>query len=219
MSWEETRVERLAQHLAKTFYGSPVPVRRLVGRRRARRRRRAGAGHAGPAEGARSDPRRRTGKGFYLLKDFPTAREAGPRSCGACATSTAALKDRGRHVLIVSPRLSIPEDAQEGDLRRRVRAARRRRDHADPRRAPAPAPRPDRIDDAADAPAGARDARPDGGRDRAPVSKVFAAAQDVRRGRLPRGPRREGADVAEGGRARVRAARASRSTTSAATRS
>ena len=25
MSWEETRVERLGQHLAKTFYGSPCP--------------------------------------------------------------------------------------------------------------------------------------------------------------------------------------------------
>ena len=98
-----------------------------------------------------------------------------------------------------------PRRGQEGDLRRRVRAARRQRDRKAPRGPPAP-PARRRHRRGLDAAAGARDARPDGRRDRAPRLEGLRLAQDVRRDGVLRDPGGEGADVAQGGRARVRAA-------------
>ena len=112
LTWEESRVERLAQHLAKTFYGSAVPygvwsvVEGLV------------------VDGAPSpetrDPVRALeailaapGKGFYLLKDFPTGAEGQPDIVRRMRDLYRAAKDRGKHVLFVSPRLSIPEEAKK----------------------------------------------------------------------------------------------------------
>src|SRR5271154_1390812 len=72
LSWEETRVERLAQHLAKTFYGAPCPygVWSVVD----------GLVVDGVALPNTQDPLAALeailaapGKGFYLLKDFPAS--------------------------------------------------------------------------------------------------------------------------------------------------
>ena len=122
-SWEETRVERFVQHLAKTFYGQPVPF-----------------GSWSIVDGLIVDgipvPETRdplkaldailqaSGKGFYLLKDFPTSPDGRPEVVRRLRDLYRGLKDRGRHVLLVSPRLMIPEDAKKGDLRHRVRAPR-----------------------------------------------------------------------------------------------
>ncbi|HTR03918.1 MAG TPA: AAA family ATPase [Thermoanaerobaculia bacterium] len=110
LSWEEPRVERLAQHLAKTFYGAPCPygvwsvVDGLVV-------------DGNPVPDTR-DPIKAleailaaNGKGFYLLKDFPTAGR--PETVRRLRDVYRGLKDRGRHVLIVSPRLAIPEEAKK----------------------------------------------------------------------------------------------------------
>jgi SpoVK/Ycf46/Vps4 family AAA+-type ATPase len=110
LSWEESRVERLAQHLAKTFYGAPCPygvwsvVDGLVV-------------DGAPVPGTQ-DPLKALeailsaqGKGFYLLKDFPTVGR--PEIVRRLRDLYRALKDRGRHVLLVSPRLAIPEEAKK----------------------------------------------------------------------------------------------------------
>ena len=204
-SWEEPRVERLVQHFAKTFFGQPVPfgvwsvvdgllVDGMPGSR-----------HPRPAEGARRDP---PGVGEGLLppqgfpvlvglaaRDHPAAPRPLPRAEGprpARADPFAAAEH--------------PRGPEEGDLRHRVRAARRSRDHAHHRRERPPPPRPGVDRRPGDEASRARDARADGGRDRPPARKGLRAAQDVRRVALSGGPRREGADVEEGGRARVRAA-------------
>ena len=110
MSWEETRVERLAQHLAKTFYGAPCPygVWSVVD----------GLVVDGAPVPDTQDPLRAleailaaSGKGFYLLKDFPTSGR--PEIVRRLRDLYRALKDRGRHVLFVSPRLAIPDDAKK----------------------------------------------------------------------------------------------------------
>jgi SpoVK/Ycf46/Vps4 family AAA+-type ATPase len=110
-TWEESRVERLAQHLAKTFYGSPSPygVWSVVD----------GLVVDGTAVPDTHDPLRAleailasAGKGFYLLRDFPTS-NGRPEVVRRLRDLYRALKDRGRHVLLVSPRLSIPEEAKK----------------------------------------------------------------------------------------------------------
>jgi SpoVK/Ycf46/Vps4 family AAA+-type ATPase len=111
-SWEETRVERLAQHLAKTFFGQPVPC-----------------GSWSVVDGLLVDgvpvPDTRdplkaldailqaSGKGFYVLKDFPTTPDGRPEIVRRLRDLYRGLKDRGRHVLLVSPRLLIPEEAKK----------------------------------------------------------------------------------------------------------
>jgi SpoVK/Ycf46/Vps4 family AAA+-type ATPase len=111
-SWEETRVERAAQHLARTFFGTPVsygawtivdgltidgapvpntrePIAAL------------------DAILAKSD------RGFFLLKDFPAVMDGRPEVVRRVRDAYRALKDHGRFVLFVSPRLVIPEDAKK----------------------------------------------------------------------------------------------------------
>jgi AAA+ superfamily predicted ATPase len=112
LTWEESRVERLAQHLAKTFYGAPASygvwsvVDGLVV-------------DGNPVPGSQ-DPLKAletilaaSGKGFYLMKDFPTAGDGRPEIIRRIRDLYRALKERGRHVLFVSPRLAIPEDAKK----------------------------------------------------------------------------------------------------------
>ena len=112
LTWEETRVERLAQHLAKTFYGSPSAygiwsvVDGLVV-------------DGNPVPGTQ-DPVRAleailasSEKGFFLLKDFPAATDGRPEIVRLLRDLYRALKDRGRHVLLVSPRLAIPEEVKK----------------------------------------------------------------------------------------------------------
>ena len=196
----------------------PCPLRRLVGRRRPRRRRRRRCPTRGTRCKALEAILAAPGKGFYLLKDFPT-HDGRPEIVRRLRDLYRALKDRGRHVLLVSPRLAIPEDVKkeiyvveyelpddneiaqilDGHLRRRLGSA---------------------IDEPAHAPAGARDARPDGRRDRPRRLQGLRRAQDAstRPAFLEVLAEKEQMST-QGGRARVRAARASRSTTSAATRS
>jgi SpoVK/Ycf46/Vps4 family AAA+-type ATPase len=112
LTWEETRVERLAQHLAKTFYGAPSPygVWSVV----------EGLVVDGMPVPETQDPVRALeailaaqGRGFYLLKDFPTGADGRPEIVRRIRDLYRALKDRGRHVLFVSPRLAIPEEAKK----------------------------------------------------------------------------------------------------------
>ncbi|MGH9398769.1 MAG: AAA family ATPase [Thermoanaerobaculia bacterium] len=110
-SWEESRVERLAQHLARTFYGTPVPL-----------------GIWSVVDGLLVDgipvPDTRDpvkaleailqaqGRGFYVLKDFPMG-GARPEITRRLRDLYRGLKDRGRHVLLVSPRLQLPEEVKK----------------------------------------------------------------------------------------------------------
>jgi SpoVK/Ycf46/Vps4 family AAA+-type ATPase len=112
LTWEETRVERLTQHLAKTFYGAPVPygVWSVVD----------GLVIDGTPLPNTEDPLRALEailasqeKGFFILKDFPTTSDGRPEIVRRLRDLYRALKDRGRHVMIVSPRLTIPEDLKK----------------------------------------------------------------------------------------------------------
>jgi AAA+ superfamily predicted ATPase len=111
-TWEESRVERLTLHLAKTFFGSPVPcgIWSVVD----------GLVVDGVPVPDTRDPLRvleailqATGKGFYLLKDFPTAGNGRPEIVRRLRDLYRGLKDRGRHVLLVSPLLALPEEAKK----------------------------------------------------------------------------------------------------------
>ena len=112
LTWEETRVERLTQHLAKTFYGAPVSygVWSVVD----------GLVVDGAPVPNTQDPLRAleailasSEKGFFILKDFATSSEGRPEIVRRLRDLYRALKDRGRHVMIVSPRLTIPEDLKK----------------------------------------------------------------------------------------------------------
>jgi AAA+ superfamily predicted ATPase len=111
-TWEEARVERLAQHLAKTFYGSPVPlgVWSLVD----------GLVVDGNPVPETRDPVKALeavlsaqGKGFYVFKDFLGSNDGRPDVVRRLRDLYRALKDRGRHVLLVSPRLMLPEELKK----------------------------------------------------------------------------------------------------------
>jgi len=111
-SWEEPRVERLVQHFAKTFFGQPVPygVWSVVD----------GLLVDGMPVPETRDPLKvldailqASGKGFYLLKDFPSSSDSRPEIIRRLRDLYRGLKDRGRHVLILSPRLNIPDDLKK----------------------------------------------------------------------------------------------------------
>ncbi len=111
-TWEESRVERLAQHLAKTFYGQPAPlgVWSVV----------EGLVVDGSAVPDTKDPVKALeailgahGKGFYVLKDFLAASDGRPEIVRRLRDVYRALKDRGRHVFLVSPRFGLPEEVKK----------------------------------------------------------------------------------------------------------
>ncbi|HYK42265.1 MAG TPA: AAA family ATPase [Thermoanaerobaculia bacterium] len=111
-SWEEPRVERLVQHFAKTFFGQAVPfgVWSVVD----------GLLVDGMPVPDTRDPLKAldailqaSGKGFFLLKDFPTSAETRPDIVRRLRDLYRGLKDRGRHVLLLSPRLNVPEDLKK----------------------------------------------------------------------------------------------------------
>jgi len=111
-SWEEARVERVAQHLAKTFYGAPAPfgIWTVVD----------GLVVDGVPVPDTRDPLRvleailsASGRGFYLLKDFPTSPDGRPEIVRRLRDLYRGLKDRGRHVFLLSPRLVLPEEAKK----------------------------------------------------------------------------------------------------------
>ena len=111
-TWEEGRIERVVAHFAKTFYkqaasygvwsivdglqidGKPVPDTR------------------DPLQ-ALSAIIGGSGPGFFLLKDFPAVMDGRPEVTRRLRDTYRALKDKGRFVFLVSPRLSIPEDAKK----------------------------------------------------------------------------------------------------------
>jgi SpoVK/Ycf46/Vps4 family AAA+-type ATPase len=110
-SWEESRVERLAQHLAKTFFGTPVPlgIWSLVD----------GLVVDGVPVPETRDPVKALeailhaqGRGFYVMKDFPAV-GGRPEITRRLRDLYRGLKERGRHVLLVSPRLLLPEEAKK----------------------------------------------------------------------------------------------------------
>ena len=111
-SWEEPRVERLVQHFAKTFFGQAVPfgVWSVVD----------GLLVDGMPVPDTRDPLKAldailqaSGKGFFLLKDFQASTEARPEIVRRLRDLYRGLKDRGRHVLILSPRLNLAEDLKK----------------------------------------------------------------------------------------------------------
>ena len=111
-TWEETRVERLIQHFAKTFYGDPAPygLWSIV----------EGLTIDGQAVPNTHDPLAALeailageGKGFFVLKDLAGAADGRPEIVRRLRDIYRALKDRGRHVILVSPRLVIPDDAKK----------------------------------------------------------------------------------------------------------
>ena len=111
-TWEEGRVERVVAHLAKTFYKQPSTygVWTIVD---------------GLQEDGRPVPETRDplhalsaimagkGPGFYLLKDFPAVMDGRPEVTRRLRDTYRALKDKGRFVFLVSPRIVIPEDAKK----------------------------------------------------------------------------------------------------------
>ncbi len=112
LTWEESRVERLAQHLAKTFYGTPSAygVWSVVD----------GLVVDGNPIAGTQDPLRAlesilasSEKAFYVLKDFPATTDGRPEILRRLRDLYRALKDRGRHLLLVSPRLAIPEELKK----------------------------------------------------------------------------------------------------------
>lgn len=111
-TWEESRMERLAQHLAKTFYGQPAPlgVWSVV----------EGLVVDGRAVPDTKDPVKALeailaaqGKGFYVMKDFLAASDGRPEIVRRLRDVYRALKDRGRHVFLVSPRFGLPEEVKK----------------------------------------------------------------------------------------------------------
>lgn len=111
-TWEETRVERLVQHFAKTFYGPPVPygLWSIV----------EGLTMDGVPVANTHDPLAALevilageGKAFFVLKDLAGAADGRPEIVRRLRDIYRGLKDRGRHVILVSPRLMIPDDVKK----------------------------------------------------------------------------------------------------------
>ncbi|HYB54261.1 MAG TPA: hypothetical protein VEG84_10370, partial [Thermoanaerobaculia bacterium] len=95
-TWEESRMERLAQHLAKTFYGGATSfgVWSVVD----------GLVVDGSPVADTRDPVKALeailaaqGTGFYVLKDFLAASDGRPEIVRRLRDLYRALKDRGRH--------------------------------------------------------------------------------------------------------------------------
>jgi hypothetical protein len=111
-TWEEGRVERVVAHLAKKFYSKPARfgVWTVVD----------GLIEEGKAVEDTRDPLRAieavmagSGPAFYLFKDLPGVMDGRPELTRRLRDAYRALKDHGRFVFLVSPRLSIPEDAKK----------------------------------------------------------------------------------------------------------
>ena len=195
-----------------------VALRRLVGRRRSRRRRLPGRGHAGPGAGPRGDPRR-AGQGLLHPQ-------------GLSDVGRGPARDRPPHARPL-PGAEGPRPARPVRLAapRDSRSSSRRRSTSSSTSCPTTARSPGswtptcaaasawRSRKAAMRRLALADAGPDGRRDRPRRLQGLRRPQELRRGRVSRGPGREGADV-EARRACWSSSRpASRSRTSAATRS
>ena len=111
-TWEELRVERFVAHLAKSFYSQPSTygVWSIVD----------GLSEDGKPVADTKDPVRAlsaimagTGPAFYLLKDFPSAMDGRAEVTRRLRDAYRILKDKGRFVFLVSPRIVIPEEAKK----------------------------------------------------------------------------------------------------------
>ena len=111
-SWEEARVERAVSSLAQKFYEKPVPfaswscVDGLM---------------AGTEKWADTlDPLKAldailasNGPGFFLMKDFSAHLATRPDVVRRLRDTYRQLKGRGKFVILVSPRLILPEDMKK----------------------------------------------------------------------------------------------------------
>jgi SpoVK/Ycf46/Vps4 family AAA+-type ATPase len=115
-SWEEGRVERVVGHYAKSFYQKPASfgVWSIVD----------GLKEDGKPVPDTREPHKAlasiiagSGPGFYLMKDLPGAMNGDghgrPELTRLLRDAYRALKDKGRFLFLVSPRLYIPEDAKK----------------------------------------------------------------------------------------------------------
>jgi SpoVK/Ycf46/Vps4 family AAA+-type ATPase len=114
-TWEEGRVERVVTHFAKSFYQKPASygVWSIVD----------GLTEDGKHVPDTKDPLKAlaaiiggSGPAFYLMKDLPGAMNGDghhPEITRLIRDAYRALKDKGRFLFLVSPRLYIPEDAKK----------------------------------------------------------------------------------------------------------
>ena len=108
-SWEEGRVERALSVLAQKFYEKPVPFAVWT----------CVDGWTGlpDAPADTRDPLRAldvvlqsTGPGFFLMKDLPSLLAERPDVVRKLRDAYRQLKGKGKFVVMVSPRLLLPED-------------------------------------------------------------------------------------------------------------
>ena len=111
-TWEESRVERLTQHLAKTFFGAPVPcgIWSVVD----------GLVVDGVPCPETRDPLRvleailaGAREGLLPAQGLPDGARRASGDRARLRDLYRGLKDRGRHVLLVSPLLDLSEEAKK----------------------------------------------------------------------------------------------------------
>lgn len=111
-SWEEGRVERALAVLAQKFYERPVPFATWT----------CVDGWNGLADGPADtrDPLRAldavlqaAGPGFFLMKDLPALLDERPDVVRRLRDAYRQLKGKGKFVVMVSPRLVLPEDMKK----------------------------------------------------------------------------------------------------------
>ncbi len=111
-SWEEGRVERALSFLAQKFYDRPVPLAVWT----------CVDGWTGLPEAPADsrDPLRAldlvlqaNGPGFFLMKDLPALLGDRPDVVRKLRDAYRQLKGKGKFVVLVSPRLLLPEDMKK----------------------------------------------------------------------------------------------------------
>ncbi len=111
VSWEEGRVERAVQALAQKFYEKPVPCAVWTcvdGLTAGAERRPDTADPLKALEAILAEP----GPGFVLMKDL-TPHLARPEVVRRLRDVYRGLKGKGRFVVLVSPRLVVPDDLKK----------------------------------------------------------------------------------------------------------
>lgn len=108
LTWEEDRAEKLVGSIARGF-SQPVPIYTWTISE--------GLRDAKSVIPATTDPTRALDyiikegeRGFYLLKDFPNLLEGNPQLVRKLRDAYYQLKDKARFVMLLSPRMYIPED-------------------------------------------------------------------------------------------------------------
>ncbi|MEW6730875.1 MAG: AAA family ATPase [Acidobacteriota bacterium] len=111
LTWEEDRVEKIINSIAKGF-AQPVPVYTWTVSE--------GLKDAKSTVPATTDPIKAIDfiikegeRGFYLLKDFPNFLDGNPTLVRKLRDAYYQLKDKARFVLLLSPLLSIPNELRK----------------------------------------------------------------------------------------------------------